>query len=194
MVQDDTREEEQVRIFGLKAWPKKRSNTYIPDATIQINNEDYEIELKTYNVERGLVSTARNVTLNKIDSWKKVYWVFSEYEKSTKTSDGFRFTGNHYLGDKNMLKPWFDRQREKLLEGTKTYGGLRHWNQAKKLLEGAMEQADIDRLDNTICKKGGLNDPSIPRSILTEHCVKLDSRDLQGSLIRNIEHVRKNKN
>ena len=173
MVQDDTREEEQVRIFGLKAWPKKRSNTYIPDATIQINNEDYEIELKTYNVERGLVSTARNVTLNKIDSWKKVYWVFSEYEKSTKTSDGFRFTGNHYLGDKNMLKPWFDRQREKLLEGTKTYGGLRHWRQAKK---------------------GGLNDPSIPRSILTEHCIKLDSRDLQGSLIRNIEHVRKNKN
>ena len=184
MVQDDKREEEQVRAFGLKRFHKKRSNTYIPDATIKIGSNEYDIELKTYNTERGLCSTARNVTLNKISSWEKVYWVFSEFEKDPKSADGFRFTGNHYFGDKHMLKPWFDKQREKLLEGTKTYGGLRHWNQAKKLLKGSMDQPTIDRLDNIIRKKGGLNDPSIPRGVLVEHCVKLDNDDLQGSLVR----------
>jgi len=186
MVQDDKREEEQVRTFGLKPWPKKRSNTYIPDATIKIGGKEYNIELKTYNTERGLVSTARNVTLEKISRWEEVYWVFSEFEKAPKSSGGFRFTGNHYFGDKHMLKPWFDKQREKLLEGTKTYGGLRHWNQAKKLLKGSMDKVTIDRLDNTIRKKGGLNDPSIPRGVLIEHCVKLDNDDLQGSLVKSI--------
>ncbi len=62
--QDDGRENEQIRVFGLKAL-KGRSNKYIPDAERIADREIYTFELKTYDNDKQLVTTARNVKMHK---------------------------------------------------------------------------------------------------------------------------------
>ena len=81
--QDDERENMQVKLFDL-APLQGRSNKYIPDAILAEGDIEHFIELKTCDARRKQVSTARNVTLNKIKEWEKVWWVFSSYQKDSK--------------------------------------------------------------------------------------------------------------
>ena len=60
--QDDARENEQIRLFGLTPL-QGRSNKYIPDATLGRMESSTKIELKTSDIVKKQVSTARNVTL-----------------------------------------------------------------------------------------------------------------------------------
>ena len=170
--QDDARENAQIEL--LKLTPLQgRSNKYIPDGTIMVDGTPELVELKTSDVEKKQVSTARNVTLPKIEEWQKVWWVFSQYKK---TSQGFEFTGNHYAAHGTELDEWFELQRKKILQGTKTYGGLDHWEKAKAILsEHNMPQETIERLNNSFHKKGcGLNDPKIGWRTIEKLCVKLN--------------------
>ena len=184
--QDDARENEQIRLFGLTPL-QGRSNKYIPDATLIVDGEINHIELKTSDLVKKQVSTARNVTLPKIEEWGKVWWVFSQYEK---IEGGFRFTGEHFAAHGTDLEEWFENQREKILGGTKTYGGLRDWEQAKEWLQEhtALPAATIQKLDSSFHKKGhSLNNPKIGWRTVEKLCVKLDNDNIQeglASLIR----------
>lgn len=174
--QDDARENGQIKLFGLTPL-QGRSNKYIPDATVVIGGVEYKVELKTSDVTKKQVSTARNVTLPKLDEYKKVHWIFSQYRK---TEDGFEFTGEHYYAYGKQLEPWLERQREKLMWGTKTYAGLGHWEQIKEACLGKVDEATLTRLDNVLQKRAGLNDPKIGWAAIKEFGSKIDmSRPVQ---------------
>ena len=179
--QDDERENMQVELFDLIPLAG-RSNKYIPDAILANGEEEHFIELKTSDERRRQVSTARNVTLAKIDEWEKVWWVFSLYRKDSK---GKTSLIEHYLGDKDMLGEWFNQQRKKINEGTKTYGGLDSWQKAYGILLEHMDNTQLNKLDHTFRMRGmGLNDPKISWSYIERNCIKLDNDDLASDLRR----------
>ena len=171
--QDDIRENKQLKLFNLKALAG-RSNKYIPDGTLKINNRQVSVELKTSDVKRKQVSTARNVTLKKLDEYEKVWWIFSQYEK---TSKGQVLTGEHYICHGTDLKPWLDKQRTKLRQGTKTYAGLDIIDNMKRLCEGEISKEDLLRVDNLFHKRAGLNDPKIGWKTVVELGTKVDSNN-----------------
>ena len=168
--QDDARENSQIKLFELTPL-QGRSNKYIPDATLIVDGVEHKVELKTSDVAKKQVSTARNVTLPKLDEYRKVHWIFSQYQK---TEDGFEFTGEHYYAHGTQLEPWFERQREKLMWGTKTYAGLGHWEQVKEVCRDKIDEATLTRLDNVLRKRGGLNDPKIGWSVVKNLGTRLD--------------------
>lgn len=168
--QDDARERRQIELFDLIPL-QGRSNKYIPDAKILIDGEEHRIELKTSDVIRKQVSTARNITISKLDEYKNVHWVFSQYRK---TKNGFEFTGEHYYAHGRQLKPWLDKQQKTIMEGTKTYGGLELWGEAKRHLQKLLDESKITKLDNVFTKRGGLNDPKISWNEIKNMCVKID--------------------
>jgi len=179
--QDDERENMQVELFNLTPL-QGRSNKYIPDAILEDGEEEYFIEFKTSEEKRRQVSTARNVTLDKIDEWEKVWWVFSLYRKDDK---GKCSLIEHYLGDKDTLREWFNQQRRKINEGTKTYGGLESWQKAYNILSEHMDDTQLNKLDHTFRKRGmGLNDPKISWSYIERNCIRLDDGDLASDLRR----------
>ena len=169
--QDDARENAQIELFELTPL-QGRSNKYIPDATIIVDGIEHMVELKTSDVVKKQVSTARNVTLPKLDEYRKVHWIFSQYQK---TEDGFVFTGEHYYAHGTQLEPWLQRQQEKLMWGTKTYAGLGHWEQVKEACQDKIDEAILTRLDNVLRKRGGLNDPKIGWATIKKLAVKIDT-------------------
>ena len=179
--QDDARENKQIELFGI-APSQGRTNKYIHDGTITVQDKIYPIELKTWDTKRRMVSTARNVTLKKIDEWKQVYWILSEYEKMPA---GFKFTGEHYFMSAKQLKSWFDKQEKKILAGTKFYGGLNDWRNVKNILrENNVPNSTIDRLSNSFMNRVcGLNDPRIPWKYIKDHGTKINNNKLK-------DHVR----
>lgn len=171
VTQDDARETEQVSLFDLNHLAG-RSNKYIPDATVKVDDIVYFLELKTSDVESRQVSTGRNVTIPKLDTYRNVSWIFSQYKK---LDTGFEFTGEHYFLHGDQLDPWFIKQRDKILSGTKTYAGVSEWEQCRGLLKKKITQETLERLDNTFFKKGvGLNDPKISWTFLENVGTKLD--------------------
>ncbi len=168
--QDDARENKQIEIFELTPL-QGRSNKYIPDATVIVNGVEHQVELKTSDIAKKQVSTARNVTLPKLDEYRKVHWVFSQYQK---TEDGFELTGEHYYAHGTQLEPWLIKQKEKLMWGTKTYAGLGHWEQVVEVCRGQVDEAILTKLGNVLHKRAGLNDPKIGWAKVKEMCVKID--------------------
>lgn len=180
--QDDTRENMQIKLFNLDAL-SGRSNKYIPDATLEVKNKIHKIELKTCDVNRKQVSTARNVTLNKIEEWKKVLWIFSSYKKN----EAGPILVEHYLGNSKMLNEWFEKQAEKIKNGTKTYAGLDLWTKASSILEEHFDNSELEKLNNSYYRKGsGLNDPKISWSYIENNCIKLNLDDLENDLRKQI--------
>lgn len=178
--QDDARENEQIRIFELEPL-QGRSNKYIPDATIKVGGQEHKIELKTSNVVNQDVSTSSRVTLSKIEEWQEVWWVFSQYQN---TPAGFEFTGEHYVANAQNLEPFFEEQRKKITNGTKTYGGLSDWETCKKLLSEQQVSPDmLKRLNNSFHKRGcALNDPKIRWNKVKKMATRLDSSRLASHL------------
>ena len=181
VTQDDARENKQIELFGLTPL-QGRSNKYIPDATIVVDKVEHKIELKTSDVVKKQVSTARNVTLPKLEEYKKVHWVFSQYEK-TEDEDGFKFTGQHYYFSGDRLEPWCSAQRDKLMWGTKTYAGLGHWEEIAQVCKGRVDESVMKRMDNVLRKRAGLNDPKISWKYVQEHGIKLDNNRLKDHLM-----------
>ena len=176
--QDDARENKQIEVFELTAL-QGRSNKYIPDATFELNGKTVQVELKTSDVRKRQVSTARNVTLPKLDEYKKVLWVFSQYQK---TEEGFVFTGEHYACRGEDLEPWLEKQRQKLLWGTKSYAGLEHWEECKRVCEGKVSADVLTKIDNVLQKRAGLNDPKINWTTVEQLGTRLDPTRLAQHL------------
>ena len=154
--QDDSRENRQVEIFGLTA-TKGRSNKYIPDATVEIDNKTYNLELKTSNIEKKAVSTARDFGENKIEAWKENdAFIFSQYEK---TDDGFKFI-EHWFLTYSDLNPFFDKIKQKINDGHAGRIGLEHYKKARAILE-SKKFPELEKLDKAVLWGTKLNDPRI---------------------------------
>ena len=169
--QDDKRENQQIALFDLVA-RKGRSNKYTPDADLMCKGFQYEVELKTSDVARKSVSTARGVTIEKIDEWRKVpVWVFSQYEKPNK------LTGEHYALFRPQMEAFYEKTIKKIREGTKKLAGLNDWDAAMEILVSShLDRSLIKKLDYAMRHKGtALNDPKIPWSYVVENGTKVDS-------------------
>ena len=171
--QDDGRENMQIEKFALTPG-QGRSNGYIPDASLILNDKKFDIELKTFNNVKRQVSTCRNTNLKKINEYRNVpVWIISEYEK---TQNGDVLTGCDYVLFPEDMEPWFQKQEHKINFGGKTYPGMVHWNQAKQILEqNSFDASILKKLDYMIQQKGsGLNDPKIGLNHLRDHGRLLD--------------------
>ena len=168
---DNIREEKQGKLFDLNLRPG-RSNKYQPDADIKWRGKDYSFELKTYSEKKSGVSTARGVTENKVNEWRKVdEWIFSQY------TDGNELTGEHYRLSATEMEDFFSSIVDKIYTGTKKLAGLNDWAKAKEVLElCGFEEKLLNKLDYAFVHKGcALNDPKLPLSYVQENGTKISS-------------------
>ena len=169
--QDDARENQQIAKFGL-ASREGRSNKYTPDADLLCEGAQYVVELKTSDVAKKQVSTARGVTLDKIKEWRKVQvWIFSQYERPN------RLTGENYVLFPEEMEAYYKKLEDKIRKGTKKLAGLDDWNSAKSILVAAgIDNAALNKLDYAFNHKGcALNDPKIPWSYVETNGTRVSS-------------------
>ena len=169
--QDDARENQQITKFDLDA-RKGRSNKYTPDADLLCEGSRYSVELKTSDVVKKAVSTARGVTFKKIAEWRKVpVWIFSQYEKPN------RLTGEDYVLFPEQMEARYSKLESKIRKGSEKLAGLDDWDLAKNILaESNLDKAVLEKLDYAFNHKGcALNDPKIPWSYVVENGIKVSS-------------------
>jgi len=169
--QDDARENQQIAKFGLAA-REGRSNKYTPDADLLCEGAQYEVELKTSDVAKKQISTARGVTFKKIEEWRKVQvWIFSQYERPN------RLTGENYVLFPEQMEPYYKKLEDKIQKGTKKRAGLDDWNYAKSALVAiGFDNTVLNKLDYAFNHKGcALNDPKIPWSYVATNGTRVSS-------------------
>lgn len=186
--QDDTRENEQIRIFDLL--PRLgRSNKYIPDADLSIGDKKYPVELKTSDIAKKQISTARGVTFKKIDEWRNVpIWIFSQYEKPN------NLTGEHYVLFPEQMEPIYKKLENNIRTGTKTLLGLNDWEKAKKILitEG-FDRSALHKLEYAVNHKAvALNDPKINWSFVVENGYKINTAEELRKVVTSYYENREN--
>ena len=180
--QDDARENEQIRLFGLNPYGG-RSNKYIPDAWYESEGVRHDIEFKSTVLGRSQVSTCRGFGYNKIEEWKRVSgFIFSQYKQ---TDAGFMFL-RHVFCTPEDLEPWFDEVRRRLWEGqSKGYSGYEIWSKVKQQLEesGTLTEVEMQRFQKSVERGTKLNDPRISWK-------RLDAMGVEIDTTRPAEHLR----
>ncbi len=170
MAQDDTRENKQIEIFGLKRKSKSnRGSVYLPDATITVAQKTYDIELKTGS--KKSFSTARGMSRDKIEDWKKNdFFIFSKYEKDKTNSLGFKFT-KHIICKPEHLQFFFDFVIDKVnVSGHAGKVGLDEYHGIiRPLLEGNVPSEMLKRADKTAKVGTEYNDPKINIQKIVNH-------------------------
>ncbi len=178
--QDDSRENEQIKIFKLMPY-KGRSNKYTPDAYLQIKAKKYDIELKTRDIKKSGISTSREFSFQKIEEWKKNDgFIFSSYEK---LPNGFIFH-QHIFCTPEQLKPFFDKQEEKQNEGHAGRIGWKTYNEKIRPLLVKDENVEplLEQIDKTILQGTKLNDPKISWKDIMNWGTVLDNKRLAAHL------------
>jgi hypothetical protein len=178
--QDDARENQQISLFDLS--PRiGRSNKYNPDADLMCEGVMYAVELKTSDVVKKAVSTARGVTYKKINEWREVpVWIFSQYEKPNK------LTGEDYVLFPEQMEEQYKRLEDKIRKGSDKLAGLNDWEAAKKILdESDLDKSILNKLDYAFNHKGcALNDPKIPWRYVVENGTKVTSAEELREVVR----------
>jgi hypothetical protein len=101
-VQDDAREQELVREFNLH-WDPDHQRAGV-DATLDINvsGRTFRIDVEVKSTTRKGVSTARDVGIDHIQRWRRMFFVIGTYEKR-----GHRLALQHSLCLTPLdLEPW----------------------------------------------------------------------------------------
>jgi len=97
--QDDQREEETRKKFGLKK--DKNEGRSGVDAILQINRKTLKFELKTTST--GSVTTVRDFGPDHIKKWKGKHWLIGVYDS--------RGNPKYFLyGSPDAMKPWIDEK------------------------------------------------------------------------------------
>ena len=101
-VQDDKRENEQIKLFQLSRL--KDESRIGTDAILTINKKIIFFELKT--TTNGSVTTVRDFGPNHIKKWKKKHWLISKYDSSGKNLEYSLY------GSPSMMKSWIKEKEE----------------------------------------------------------------------------------
>jgi len=97
--QDDQREEETGKLFGLKK--DKNEGRYGVDAILQIKGKTLKFELKTTST--GSVTTVRDFGPDHIKKWKDKHWLIGVY--------GARGKPKYFIyGSPDAMKQWIDEK------------------------------------------------------------------------------------
>jgi len=97
--QDDQREEETRKLFGLKK-DKKEGRTGV-DAILQINGKTVKFELKTTST--GSVTTVRDFGPDHVKKWEEKHWLIGVYDAKGKPK-------HFFYGSPEDMKPWIDEK------------------------------------------------------------------------------------
>ena len=159
MSQDDSRENEQIRIFGLnRKSESNRGQEYTFDAFVEIDGVIYNSELKTGS--KNTFSTARGMCREKIEEWKKNdFFIFSKYKK---IKQGFVFT-RHVVCTPAHLQWWFDKVIDWVdVSGHAGKIGLDEYKRdIRPLVETILPKSLMTRFDKTVRVGTQYNDPKI---------------------------------
>lgn len=168
--QDDSRENKQIKIFGLQRKSKtNRGSKYLPDAEITVGSKTYNIELKTGS--KVSFSTARGMSRDKVNDWKRNdLFIFSRYEKLTSNKDDFVFT-RHVICKPEHLKFFFDHVIETVhVSGHAGKVGLDQYNVLiRPLLQKHLSEELLKKHDKTVKIGTEYNDPKINIQKIVDH-------------------------
>jgi len=169
--QDDKAENKQIAFFGLTPGPG-RSNKYIEDATIKINDSVYKLELKSSSTKKSGFSTSSRMGELKIKAWKQTVhcFIFSVFD------DVGSFIEHWFLTHDNMEK-WYKRIIKKQYDGHAGRAGLGTYLRAKPILK-ANGWTDQELLEEEKSKRFGsrLNDPQVSLKYIREHGTKINNK------------------
>lgn len=98
--QDDTREEMMRDLFKLSSVDGRTS----ADATMSINNQLIEFELKTTSDPSRSVTTVRDFGPEHIAKWKNKHWLIGFYDKGKENPSYFLY------GSPKMMESWIDEK------------------------------------------------------------------------------------
>lgn len=163
IAQDSYREEMLAQHCGLISI----SGRMYDDATDKFK---HRYELKSSTKSNSAVSTARDVTIEKIDNdWKQKYWIVAtgnEFKKGTQK----RFEWNQiWLSHPRFLDDEFERIKKPLLIRKKLIQHLRSIIEDDRLLNTHKKELDI------IFKRGAtLNDPKLKLSAFKQGGISID--------------------
>lgn len=83
--QDDARENQLIDLFNL--YREENRSRHGTDAILKIDrNTLIKFELKSVTVEKGSLSTVRDLGRDHIDKWRDTHWIVAFYDKSGKLS------------------------------------------------------------------------------------------------------------
>jgi len=189
--QDDIREQLQLESFGLKPIGIGRSNKYVPDATL--DGFDVQIELKSSDVAKGQISTCREFGLKKLEQYRQVVFIFSQYQKS---KTGVKLL-KHVFCTPDQLEPFFKKVENNIHRPSprSIFGGLDEWKSIKEHLiqTGFCSDTDINRLSATFERGTRQNDPKIAWHEVETWGTVLDNKRLQEHLKEMLTEYIKNK-
>jgi hypothetical protein len=185
--QDDVREQLQLESFGLRPYGKGRSNKYVPDATL--DGFDVRIELKSSDVTKGKISTCREFGLKKLEQYRQVVFIFSQYQKS---KTGVKLL-KHVFCTPDQLEPFFEKVESNIRKPSprSIFGGLDEWDTAKAYLECSGFTGDIKRLANTFERGTRQNDPRLKWADAEAWGTVIDNDRLQDHLRELLEDFTK---
>ena len=147
-VQDDSREVLIAKICGLRRVEDGRSNVNTPDA---FDENDNPFELKS--ATRNNVTTARDVSLTTVQSWRSKYWILA---KGRNLSTGFEINAL-YIAHPNQLESFFSRIEARL---------NKDWSVCMQVLnaaiEGNVKYEIVDKVEGILQRGITINNPKIP--------------------------------
>ena len=205
-VQDDKREKELRKKFGLQEHPdRKRGGT---DGILMVDKLEVPFEIKS--TSKGSITTVRDFGPNHLKSWKNKHWLIGFYSKK-----GNALTlSEAYYGTPSDMKEWIDGKSEYVrrdfelaeklaplvtdavlvaLCGDKKVYSL---DDAKSLQQKQYKKAEyLDKMDNAqgysrarmlemlrgrviylISRGSTLNNPHIPGEYVRKHCKRVKSK------------------
>jgi len=179
VTQDDSRENKQIKIFGLNRLGSGRSNKYLPDVWIVVNGKKYSLELKSCDKRKGQISTSRDFGIDKVEQWRKNDgFLFGLWEMK----DGEEEFLEHVFCTYEQLQPFFQKQIEKQRKGVADRAGLSEWAEAHNVLSEELSYEQLGRLERTFRKGTKLNDPRMSWKNVKKWGTTLNSSDLTGHL------------
>ncbi len=172
ITQDNGRELQVIKYLQLTS-----GNTRIGDDAYI---DQIPIEVKSVTKNKG-VSTARQVHLNKINKWRKYYWVFA---KGPVIESGMKID-YLFVCHPRTLEPFFVKCENKIKS---------KWNKCQQLIDSSK---DLDETTMSEVKKimevgTRLDDPSISWKLISTvgHSLPIDDSDKASSIIR--EYINQN--
>jgi len=198
--QDDTREQEMLRIFGLRQdLNTTRDGT---DAFIRLENGKTEqIELKSST--KDTLVTARDFGRNHINSWRKKHVLGSFYDKGGNNIEWSIFIPNKFLNlwlDKQLEYIFYDieisNQLEKLLKSSENlqnitssiFGAENYFNETdlKRLMKKQYSKLEYEEITERVGRKRVISRKNMSSAVLDRILYLLD----RGST-RNNPHINK---
>lgn len=176
--QDDKVENKQLELFEMIPGPG-RSNKYVPDGTLIVDEQEYRGELKSTSVTRGHFSTSSRMGIMKVEAWRKGF----DFSVFSTVGENGTFV-EHYVLFQQDLEPFYMKVIDKQNKGHAGRAGMNSWNRAcQQLREIGWDSEELDKLTKQNLFGSRINDPGVSISDVKEWGIRLDSE-------RPAEHLR----